>query len=82
LSLFLFQKIPQHFFKKILFSLVWIIMFYFFIKLNEQFQIVKLKDWTLLNCSYIGGSIITLSLIMSYAFDKLARSRVNNAPSN
>jgi hypothetical protein len=82
LSLFLLQRISQHFSKKILFSIVWIIMFYFFIKLNEQFEIVKLKDWTLLNCGYMGGIIITLSLIFSYAFDKLAMSRVNNAPSN
>jgi hypothetical protein len=82
LSLFLFQRISPHFFKKIFFSIVWIIMLYFFIKLNEQFQVVKLKEWTLLNCSYMGAIIITLSLMMSYAFDKLARSRVNNAPTN
>lgn len=82
LTLFLFQRISQRLFKKIFYSIGWVFMFYFFIKLNEQFHIVKLKDWTLLNCGYIGGIIVTLSLLMSYALNKLARSSVNNATSN
>jgi hypothetical protein len=82
MSLFFFQRIYKSILRKILFSVVWITMFYFTEKLNEQFQIVNLKGLTLIKCGYIGGIIVTLSLIMSLSLDKLARSRINNAPSN
>jgi hypothetical protein len=82
MSLFFIQRIYQSALKKFLFSMVWIAMFYILENINEQFHIVKLKNWTLFKWGYIGGIIIILSLIMSVSLQKLARSRMNNAPSN
>ena len=80
LSLFFSQKIYRAFFLKMLLSIGWIFLCYYLETLNEQFNIVKLNNWTLYKSAYMGSPIIVLSLIMSYTFDKLTRSSINNAP--
>lgn len=82
MSLFFLQRIYHHFFVKIFFSMVWILIFFSLENLNEQLHIVKLDHWTLIKWGYIGGMIVLLNLIMSYSLDKLTRSRINNAPTN
>jgi hypothetical protein len=82
LSLFFLQRIHHHFIGKFFFSMVWILLFFTLENLNQEFHIVKLEHWTLIKWGYIGGMIVLLNLIMSFSLDKLARSRINNAPAN
>ncbi|MDR6123596.1 hypothetical protein QFZ87_003193 [Bacillus sp. SLBN-46] len=82
LSLFFLQNIYRQFFLRFVLSIGWIILYFYLETINEKFNIVKLTNWTPYKSGYIGGYIIILTLIMSYAFDKLSRSSINNAPSN